>query len=167
MGFGIMYVNVYRSLEHFSTGDFSQRSNVEATARAACEYLNSWISNPKQQVDFQTVSLSAFLMKWSKNTAGNPSNALEDPSQIPTRLDGILAIDAIYNYVVYDYKRQWEALSAEKRNHSKVLLRRAVQFFYESNRSRQDIGLPNDRINYKTITLNSLNNKTSRKKNFK
>ena len=44
--------NVYRTLEHFSTGDFSDRSNVEATARAACEHLNSFIGNPKQQVDY-------------------------------------------------------------------------------------------------------------------
>ena len=30
----------------------SERSNVEATVRAACEHLNSLISNPKEQVVF-------------------------------------------------------------------------------------------------------------------
>ena len=73
----------------------------------------SLISNPKEQVDFQTVSLSSFQMKWMKVVSAKPTSAAEDPSQLPKHVVEIRTIDAIYNYVVYDYKRQWEVLSAQ------------------------------------------------------
>ena len=118
---GVVYVYrklryIYKRLERYIRGDMSQKSNVEATVRAACEHLNSLISNPQEQVDFQTVSLAAFQTKWIKVVSTKPTSAAEDPSQLPTHVVEIRAIDAIYNYVVYDYKRQWEVLSKDKKH---------------------------------------------------
>ena len=119
----VMYVHdklrgVYKRLQPYSTGDLSQRSNVEAAARAACEYLNSLIRNPQQQINFQTISLVSFQKKWSKfATEIKPTITPEDPSHVPAHLVDLRLIDAIHNYAVYDYKGQWDAFSAEERKH--------------------------------------------------
>ena len=78
------YRYVCNRLETFSTGKFSQRSDVETAARAACEYLNSGMRKPQQPVDFQTVSLITFQKKWIDFTKETkPKSAPEDPSQLP------------------------------------------------------------------------------------
>ena len=175
--------NVYNRLKFFSTGDLTQRSNVEATVRAACEHLNSFISNSKEQVDFQTVLLSSFQKKWIKYTAEiNPTSPPEDPSQLPTHTSGLLAIDAIYNYVVYDYQRQWKALSAEERKPFTSAYRLIRMVFLRIKPFRTgDLSdkvqveatiqaalksfLPNARINYKTMKLSFFDNKGILRKN--
>ena len=53
----------YLRIKDYITGDLSQQNEAEATAKAACAQLNSYIDNPKQHVDFKTVTISTFN-KW-------------------------------------------------------------------------------------------------------
>ena len=48
------------------TGDLAQKEEAEATARAACAYLNSLIANPKQLLDYKTITLSSFSGNWKR-----------------------------------------------------------------------------------------------------
>ena len=99
-----------------------------------------------------------------------------NPSQLPTHLVDLRAIDAIHNYVVYDYKSQWEALSAEQRKpfkHGYTMIRIAylrIELFKTgdlSDKTQVEVAVqkavnthfPNAQINYKTITLSSFYNK--------
>ena len=110
--------NVHKCLERFIAGDLAQRSNAEATAKAAGEYLNSFTSYQEQQVDFQTVSVSSFQKNWIKFTPElDPTSPPQDPRSLPTSIVDLRLVDVIYNYVVYNYKGQWETLSAEEKKH--------------------------------------------------
>ena len=101
----------YLIIEPFITaGGLSQKAAV----KAACVRLNSSIRNPKQFVDFEKVTVSAFNDKWRKFI----SRQLQLPSapeELPKSLKGLLLIDGIRNYIRYDYEtKYWGNLPVER-----------------------------------------------------
>ena len=113
-------------------------------------------------------------MKYTAET--NPTSPPEDPSQLPTRLTDLKMIDAIYNYVVYNYKGQWEALSAEEKKPFKGVYKKIRKVYLRitpfrtgdlSDKTQVEATVqaavnslfPNtQRIDYKAMTLSSFHN---------
>ena len=110
----IVFRYAFNRIERFimGSGDMTERSNVERAIGAACEHLNSRITNPKDKIDSQTVLLSVFYHRWNKYGVKKTPTIQADPSKLPTTLVDLRLIDAIQNYVIYDYKTQFETLSA-------------------------------------------------------
>ena len=168
---------VFNRIERFITGDMSQRSNIERAVGAACEHLNTLITNPKHKVDSQTVSLSVFFNRWNKYGIEDRAIIQVDPSKLPTTQEDLGLIDAIHNYVIYNYKTQFEALPADEKKPfgnaywriRKSYLR--IQPYQTGDLSeRKEIEatiqaavislLPNAQVNYKTITVGSFEYRT-------
>ena len=160
-----IFRQVYKRIERFITSDMSQRSNVERVVGAACEHLNSLITNPKHKVDSQTVLLSIFYSRWKRYVQ-------KDPSKLPTSLEKLGLIDAIHKYVIYNYKTQFEALSADEKKpfndaygsiRSSFLRIRPYKTGDLSKRKEIEATvhvalnslLPNAEVNYKSITVRS------------
>ena len=170
-----IFHSVYKRIEHFITGDINmtERSNVERVVGAACEHLNSFITNPTHKVDSQKVSIRVFNVRWQKY---RPTFQM-DRSKLPTSIEFLTLIDAIQNYVVYDYKTKYETLSREKKKKFNSSYRKIRSSFLQilpyqvGNLSkRKDIEatvqaalfdlLPNAQASYKTITVSVFEFKT-------
>ena len=163
-----VFHDAYKRIKRFIMGsDMSQRSNVERVVGAACEYLNSLITNPKDKIDSQTVSISVFYRRWIRYGVEEV-----DSNGLPTSLVNLLLIDAIHNYVIHEYKTQFEALSFDEKKPFKNAYDRIrssylrIQRYETGNLSeRKEVEatieaalnslLPNDQVNYKTITVGS------------
>ena len=163
---------VLNRIERFITGDMTERSNVERAVGAACENLNTLITNPKQKIDCQTVSLTQFYNRWKKCGVEKTPTTQVDPRTLPTSLVDLLLIDAIHNYVIHDYQKQFEALSTDEKKPFRNAYDRIRESYvriqpYETGdlSEREEIEatiqaalialLPNAQVNYKTITVGS------------
>ena len=162
----------FNRIERFITSDMTERSNVKRAVGAACKHLNTLITNPKQKIDSQTVSLSQFYNRWKKCGVEKTPTIQVDPIKLPTSLVDLLLIDAIHNYMIHDYKTQYEALSTDERTPFKSAYDRIRSFYlriqpYKTGdlSERKEIEatiqaaltslLPNAQASYKTITVDS------------
>ena len=185
------YRNVYHifrfsfnRIERFITGDTTERSNVERAVGAACKHLNTLLTNPKQKIDSQTVLLSVFYNRWKKCGVEYTPTIQVDLSKLPTSLVNLRLIDAIHNYVIHDYKTQFKTLSADEKKPFKNAYERIRSFYlriqpYKTGNlsERKEIEatiqaalialLPNDQVNYKTISVGSFYYRTKSRKRLR
>ena len=174
----------FNRIERFITGNMTKRSNVERAVVAACEHLNTLITNPKQKIDSQTVSLTQFYNRWKKCGVEKTPTTQVDPRTLPTSLVDLLLIDAIHNYVIHDYQKKFESLSFDEkkpfRNAYKTIQESYVRIqpyktgdLSESKEIEATIQaalialLPNAQVNYKTITVGSFYYRTKSRKRLR
>ena len=106
-------VTVYNHIRPFAEDDMTVRAQVESATESACSYINSYIEDPQQHLDYKTVGVSQFYRKWFQYAPKKKNRPVSHDHVLPSSLQGLRLVDGVHKYYRDNYEKVYQNLSPQ------------------------------------------------------
>ena len=102
----------YNHIKPFAD-DLTVRSQVESATEKACSYINLYIEDPQQHLDYKTVGVFEYRRKWYKYAPKKKKTAVSHDHVMPLSLKGLGLVDGVHKYYRDNYEKVFKDLSPQ------------------------------------------------------